>query len=142
GGLAQAPCAPCHVDARMDRLSWDLGNPQGAIKQLTGQNQGAGIPGLSPGTTPTQFQPWHPMKGPMTTQTLQDIIGHEPLHWRGDRDGLEQFDGTFTNLQGATTSLATNEMQDFKDFLGTVRFAPNPFRPIDNSLPTSVPLRG
>ena len=29
------------------------------------------------------------MKGPMTTQTMQDIIGHEPLHWRGDRSGLE-----------------------------------------------------
>ena len=31
------------------------------------------------------------MKGPMTTQTMIDIIGHEPHHWRGDRDGLEEF---------------------------------------------------
>ena len=28
----------------------------------------------------TGCQPWHPMKGPMTTLTLQDIIAKEPHH--------------------------------------------------------------
>src|SRR5581483_5463104 len=88
-GLGQAACASCHVDARTDKLAWDLGSPAGTIKQLTGQNLGAGIPGLAQGQTSPAFQPWHPMKGPMTTQTLQDIVGHEPFHWRGDRFGLE-----------------------------------------------------
>ncbi len=83
-GLGQSSCASCHVDGRMDRLAWDLGDPSGQIKSLTGLNLGANIPGLSPGTSKPAFQPFHPMKGPMTTQTLQDIIGQEPHHWRGD----------------------------------------------------------
>jgi hypothetical protein len=85
---------------------------------------------------------FHPMKGPMTTQTLQDIIGHEPFHWRGDREALEEFDGTFTNLQGRATSVTTNDMVEFKNFLATIRFAPNPFRQFDNSLSTSIALPG
>src|ERR1051326_2021557 len=91
---------------------------------------------------PSMTNNFHPMKGPMVTQTLQDIITHEPFHWRGDRDGIEQFDGTFTNLQGAGTSLSTSEMQELKDFLATIRFAPNPFRQFDNSLSTNLSLPG
>ena len=50
----------------------------------------------------------------MVTLTLQDIIGHEPFHWRGDRDGIEQFSATFTNLQAAATGITTNEMTEVK----------------------------
>ena len=136
-GLGQAACGSCHVDTRFDRLAWDLGDQLDQVKVIgTNINFGA----VPPAPSPTNN--FHPMKGPMTTQTLQDIITHEPFHWRGDRDGIEQFDGTFTNLQGAVSGLTTNEMQEFKNFLATVRFAPNPFRPMDNSLPTSVPLKG
>jgi len=133
-GLGQAACASCHVDARFDRLAWDLGNPTGAVKIITNANFANFVPDTS--------NHYHPMKGPMMTQTLQDIIGHEPFHWRGDREGIEQFASTFTNLQGAVTGLTTNEMQELKDFLATVRFAPNPFRPFDNSLSTNLPLPG
>ncbi|MBL9031873.1 MAG: beta-propeller fold lactonase family protein [Phycisphaerae bacterium] len=141
-GLGQASCASCHVDGRLDRLAWDLGDPSGAVKQLTGQNLGAGLPGLSPGTANPAFQPWHPMKGPMTTQTLQDIIGKEPLHWRGDRAGIEEFNGAFVGLLGDTVQLTAQEMQEFEDFLATIAFPPNPFRNFDNTLPTSVSLAG
>src|SRR5205814_6515096 len=130
-GLGQAACASCHVDGRFDRLAWDLGDPTGAMKKLTATNNNFGR--FAPAVT----NDFHPMKGPMVTQTLQDIIGHEPFHWRGDRDGIEQFDGTFTNLQGSATGLANNEMQDPKSFLGTIRFAPNPFRQFDHSLATT-----
>jgi DNA-binding beta-propeller fold protein YncE len=136
-GLGQAACASCHVDARLDRLAWDLGNPAGTIKQTTGQNLGAGVPGANTG-----FQPWHPMKGPMTTQTLQDIIGHEPLHWRGDRAGLEEFNGAFMSLLGDDVQLTAAEMQQFEDFLATITFPPNPFRNFDNTMPTDVVLTG
>ena len=44
-GLGQIACASCHVDARIDRLAWDLGDPAGALKSLTGQNLGAHVPG-------------------------------------------------------------------------------------------------
>ncbi len=82
------------------------------------------------------------MKGPMVTLTLQDIIGHEPFHWRGDRAGIEAFNVTFTNLQGAATPITTTEMTNVKSFLATIRFPPNPYRQFDNSLPTNVPLPG
>lgn len=133
-GLGQAACGSCHLDARFDRLAWDLGDPAGSIKLLTNANFGR--------FPPSATNHFHPMKGPTTTQTLQDIIGHEPFHWRGDRDGLEQFNLTFTNLQAAPAALTEAEMQEFEDFLATVRFPPNPFRNLDNSLPTNLPLPG
>jgi len=137
-GLGQAACASCHVDSRMDRLAWDLGDPSGLNKPLTGQNLGAGIPGLSAGTTTPAFQPWHTMKGPMTTQTLQDIIGHEPFHWRGDRAGIEEFNGAFMGLLGDDVMLSIAEMQEYEDFLATIAYPPNPFRNFDNTMPATL----
>lgn len=40
------------------------------------------------------------MKGPLLTPTLQDVIGKEPFHWRGDRDGIEEFNPLFVSLLG------------------------------------------
>ncbi|MFA6244861.1 MAG: hypothetical protein WC655_28210, partial [Candidatus Hydrogenedentales bacterium] len=141
-GLGHTSCGSCHIDGRMDRLAWDLGDPSGATKVLNGagpgqHNLGAGIPGLTGG-----FNNFHPMKGPMTTQTLQDIIGKEPLHWRGDRDGLEQFNPAFMGLQGDDVMLTPQEMQEFENFLASIHFPPNPNRNFDNSLPTNLPLPG
>lgn len=136
-GLGQISCASCHVDGTMDRLAWDLGDPSGVVDPLTGLNLGFGLPGLTTG-----FQSFHPMKGPMTTQTLQDIIGHEPHHWRGDRAGIEAFANAFVALQGGEGALAADDMQEFEDFLATITFPPNPFRTIDNALPTDLPLPG
>jgi YVTN family beta-propeller protein len=142
-GLGQAACASCHADARMDRLAWDLGDPAGSVKNVSGtgnpprHNLGAGIPGLT-----DNFTNFHPMKGPMTTQTLQDIIGKEPHHWRGDRDGIEEFNAAFTGLLGDDVMLTPAEMQAFENFLATVRIPPNPFRNTDNTLPANLPLPG
>jgi YVTN family beta-propeller protein len=136
-GLGQVSCASCHVDARNDRLAWDLGDPSGSTQALTGLNLGANFPGLNTG-----FQPFHPMKGPMTTQTLQDIIEHEPHHWRGDRSGIEAFAGAFVGLQGADSQPNPAAMQEFEDFLASITIPPNPYRNIDNTLPSSLPLPG
>ncbi|MBL7646553.1 MAG: YncE family protein [Candidatus Hydrogenedentes bacterium] len=134
-GLGQIACASCHVDARMDRLAWDLGDPAGDLLQLTNRNLGGDIPGLN-----EDFQPFHPMKGPMSTQTFQGIIGQEPFHWRGDRLGLEDFNPAFKGLQADDTELTPTEMQEYEDFLATIHFPPNPYRNLDNTLPTSLPL--
>lgn len=147
-GLGQIACGSCHVDGRMDRLAWDLGDPAGSVKLLSGagnppqHNLGAGIPGLLAGGTSPAFTNFHPMKGPMATQTLQDIVGKEPFHWRGDRDGLEEFNPAFMGLQGDDTMLTAQEMQEFEDFLASTHFPPNPFRNLDNSLPDDLPLPG
>jgi YVTN family beta-propeller protein len=137
-GLGQISCASCHVDARMDRLAWDLGAPDaesGPVGPET-HNLGGGMPILTAG-----FEDHHSMKGPMTTQTFQDIIGKEPFHWRGDRAGLEDFNPAFIGLQGDDQDLTDAEMQEFKDFVATIHFPPNPFRNFDNSLSTSVELK-
>ncbi|HIG10415.1 MAG: hypothetical protein ABGY71_02535 [bacterium] len=129
-GLGQIACASCHVDARVDRLAWDLGDPSGDMKVFDGNCFDTGC------------EDWHPMKGPMLTQTMQDIIGKEPLHWRGDRTGLEEFAGAFVGLQGGDGPLGAQEMTEFEDFLATIHFPPNPFRNFDNSLPTNLDLPG
>lgn len=143
-GLGHIACASCHVDSRMDRLAWDLGDPSAGIKPLNDdedpQNLGANTPGLRVNNTSPSFRNWHPMKGPMSTQTLQDIIRHEPFHWRGDRDGIEEFNPAFVGLQAADSMLTTEEMQEYEDFLATIHYPPNPFRNLDNSLPTNLPL--
>ena len=133
-GLGHIACASCHIDARMDKLAWDLGDPDGTMRPF---NQNCPDGGC---------QNWHPMKGPMTTQTLQDIVGKEPHHWRGDRTGIEEFAPAFHGLLGDDAPLPTqppnDEMQEFEDFLASIRMPPNPFRNFDNSLPTTVPLPG
>ncbi|MEM7349155.1 MAG: hypothetical protein AAF657_00010 [Acidobacteriota bacterium] len=140
-GLGHVSCASCHIDARMDRLAWDLGDPGGEIKPINGEpgqhNLAMNVPGLN-----TDFLDFHPMKGPMVTQTLQDIVGKEPHHWRGDRDGLEEFNGAFTGLQGDDRQLTAAEMQQFEDFLASIHLPPNPYRQRDNALPTDLPLPG
>ncbi len=130
-GLGQASCASCHPDARMDRLAWDLGDPSGEVVQTTINFSGSLVPVT-----------YHPMKGVMMTQTLQDIIGHEPFHWRGDRSHIGEFNQTFTNLLAAPTALAPDELRELGDFLATVRVPPNPLRTLENGLSTNVPLPG
>ncbi len=135
-GLGHISCASCHVDSRMDRLAWDLGDPDGDMK-IFNQNCNMGITVIG-----DPCEDWHPMKGPMVTQTLQNIIGLEPFHWRGDRNGLEEFNGAFVSLLGDDAMLTPQEMQEFKSFLESIHFPPNPFRNLDNTLPTNLPLPG
>jgi len=143
-GLGITACASCHVDARIDRLAWDLGNPAGEPKGIEGLNLGGGLPETSDGLPDLSmgFIDFHTMKGPMLTQTLQDIIGHEPFHWRGDRLGLEEFNPAFVGLQGADREISAEDMQEFEDFLATITFPPNPYRTLRNALSTNVPLPG
>jgi YVTN family beta-propeller protein len=136
-GLGQVSCASCHVDGRMDMIAWDLGNPEGEMTGVAERNCGFGVQ-----QGENACSDFHPMKGPMVTQTLQDIIGHEPHHWRGDKKGLEEFNSAYTGLQGRPSLITDAEMQQFEDFLATVYFPPNPYRNFDNSLPTTLELKG
>ncbi len=128
-GLGQASCASCHVDGRTDHLAWDLGNPAGSM--ISFNQECLGPP-------PGNCIPWHPMKGPMVTQTLQGIIGNEPLHWRGEKGGIEDFNAAYTNLQGADAQLTPVEMQRLKNFVATITYPPNPNRNLDGTLKTSL----
>lgn len=131
-GLGHVSCASCHVDARTDRLSWDLGNPAGVMETVLNANN---TTGNTSGTTTV-----HPMKGPMLTQTLQDIMDYSTLHWRGDRADLNEFNGAFVSLMGAPSQIPEEDMETFGAFLDTIHLPPNPYREIDNSRPSTITL--
>ena len=132
-GNGTMSCASCHVDAEMDLLAWDLGAPQG---QMT-TNQNVTIAGTSSFSFVTNSSPVHPMKGPMTTQTLRGLNTLDPLHWRGDRTNFLQFNGAFQTLMGGLP-LADTNMAAYRDYINTITFEPNPNQNLDRTLPTNL----
>jgi DNA-binding beta-propeller fold protein YncE len=122
-GNGTASCASCHIDSDMDLLAWDLGNPGGGMQTVTSPQTGT-------------FQ-MHPMKGPMTTQTLRGLSGVEPLHWRGDKAGFVDFNVAFNSLMGGSV-ISSADMAAYRDFINTIRFQPNPNQKLDRTLPAFI----
>ena len=136
-GHGDSACASCHIFGDFDSLAWDLGDPFGEIV-----------------ANPNPFRvgsggPFHPMKGPMTTQSQRGMADLGPMHWRGDRTGgteggnpldedlaFKAFNPAFVGLLGRAAELTATQMQQFTDFILTVRYPPNPIRALDN-VPTS-----
>lgn len=94
-------CASCHIGGDMDHLSWDLGNPGGSPLPITRNGASEGIftfiPEIIIQLLPSSadlFTEFLPVKGPMTTQSLRGLENHGAMHWRGDRNGAIQQDGT------------------------------------------------
>ena len=139
-GLGQASCASCHIDARSDGLAWDMGDPAGAMQVF---NQ---VCNLELGGVPDDCGPWHPMKGPMASQTLLGLAGNEPFHWRGDRAYIANFAHLARTLQGMERDLTETELKHLDDYLTAIAMAPNPNRNLDGSLRLRVaggnPTRG
>lgn len=128
-GLGVTACASCHIDARLDAIAWDLGDPSGEVKPFNQDCQtGVG----------TECEDWHPIKGPMMTQTLQGAVGTEPMHWRGDREDLFAFSHAFQTLLGGDSDLSAQDTLAFQDFLATIAFYPNPNRTVDDQLKSSL----
>jgi sugar lactone lactonase YvrE len=145
-GNGNDSCASCHIFGDTDGLAWDLGNPDGIVQQIPN----VFIP-ISPAAIPHHF---HPMKGPMTTQSMRGLTNHGPMHWRGDRTGASRVDGetleeaafkefneAFDALQGLGRELSDADMQAFTDFAMRLNYPPNPIRQLDNSL-TGIEVDG
>ncbi|HTD65745.1 MAG TPA: hypothetical protein VK846_04340, partial [Candidatus Limnocylindria bacterium] len=132
GGLVS--CASCHIDAEMDLLAWDLGNPGGNLE--TNAIAVSGSRALFPPNGVVSNVVFHPMKGPMTTQTLRGLAGVEPLHWRGDRTNFTHFTGAFDGLLGGTT-LSAADMAAYRTFINTVVFQSNPNQNLNRTLPAT-----
>jgi YVTN family beta-propeller protein len=159
----EASCASCHIFGDKDELAWDLGNPDDvvtanpipkrlasgleiALFQLVTTFPGSLINGTG---NPNEF---HPMKGPMTTQTLRGLVNAGAMHWRGDRANgffgvdtrtqppfdsnlsFNNFIVAFQGLLGRASMPTAQEMQRFTDFQLQVQLPPNPVRNLDNSL--------
>jgi mono/diheme cytochrome c family protein len=141
-------CAGCHIFGDMDHLAWDLGNPNGV--RVTSPN--AYSPNVDDFMTRTGFDirrpQVHPMKGPMTTQSLRGMFANGPMHWRGDRTGqvnqapgetLEErafrdFNGAFIDLLGRGSMLTDAQMTSFAKFAMKLTYPPNPIANLDNTV--------
>jgi DNA-binding beta-propeller fold protein YncE len=135
-GLGQASCASCHVDGRMDRLAWDLGDPsQTDLKEERFVDEAG-----SKGNLREKKVTYSMSKGPMVTQTLQGIVGSGPFHWRGDQDELADFNVFYETLLGDDERLTEEEMNGLERYLNSLAFPPNPYRRTDHSVPHTVEL--
>ncbi|MEE8147295.1 MAG: hypothetical protein V3T24_06800, partial [Longimicrobiales bacterium] len=133
----EASCSSCHVFADFDSLAWDLGDPDGDVTSNPNP-----FPVVGFGV------PFHPMKGPMTTQTLRGMANHGPMHWRGDRTGgnamppgspldedlaFKAFNVAFAGLIGRDEGpIPPMDMQSFTDFILEVTLPPNPIKALNN----------
>jgi DNA-binding beta-propeller fold protein YncE len=135
----EASCSSCHVFGDMDDLAWDLGDPDGSV-----------MPNPNPVAVKGKSPPFHPIKGPMTTQTFHGLRDTGPLHWRGDRTGgndeppgdpldsyagFQAFNVAFGGLVGRDEGpFSYADMQKFTEFGMQITPPPNPIRRLDNSL--------
>jgi DNA-binding beta-propeller fold protein YncE len=133
-GSGTGACAACHIDGDMDHLAWDLGDPTQSMTTLT-EDANAQRSGF--GTAKTITVKFHPMKGPMTTQTLRGLVDQSPYHWRGDHANFAAFNTAFTSLLGGP-ELSTADMNLYTNFINTMLFLPNPYENLDRTLPTSL----
>jgi len=146
----EASCASCHVFGDLDSLAWDLGNPDAPVIAAPGPVIGTLF---NPFTQQEMPQIYHPMKGPMVTQSLRGMANHGAMHWRGDRTGgndapstqpnegsyderagFAKFQGGFTELLGRHAPIPAADMEAFTDFVLQITYPPNPIRALDSSL--------
>ena len=133
-GSGTMACAACHIDAEMDLIAWDLGDPTGQMITNVSQTP---VPVGNTVILVTTTNVFHPMKGPMTTQTLRGLNGLAPLHWRGDRTNFLNFNVAFPGLMGAP-SLSDADMAAYRDFINTIAFEPNPNQNLDRTYATNI----
>ncbi len=124
----EASCASCHVFGDMDDLAWDLGNPDDDV-----------VPNANPFIAGQSGDTFHPVKGPMTTQSLRGLANAGPMHWRGDRQGSPfdaflAFDVAFGGLLGRDEgALDPEQMEAFARFALALQYPPNPLRQLSDA---------
>lgn len=122
-GNGTQSCASCHIDGDMDGISWDLGLTDGQMDPAPIQPFPFNL-GL------TQF---HPMKGPMFTQSLRGLDALDPFHWRGEKLDLASFNSGFSGIL-AGDPLSQADLDLFVEWMGATAFPPNPNRNLDDTL--------
>jgi len=80
---------------------------------------------------------FHPMKGPMTTQTLRGLLNLESTALARRRTNFLHFNGAFGSLLGGPI-LSAADMVAYRAFINTVVFQPNPNQNLDRTLPATL----
>lgn len=122
-GHGDQACASCHLFGDSDQFGWELGNPQGTMAPPP------------PGMIDPALQGFHPMKGPMVTQSLRGLPNTGVFHWRGDRADLSAFNPAFVSLMGRGVVLPDSEMAAFTAFVMPLVYQPNPYQFLDRTVP-------
>ena len=164
----EASCGVCHVFGDFDSLAWDLGapSPDGAVVlndnpfvKIFPFDTTPGVPAITASDEAANPVDFHPLKGPMTTQTLRGMDHGGPMHWRGDRSGggfstrapdwdadpnaldanqaFLKFNPAFVGLLGRANQLSPADMQAFATFILKLQQPPNPIRNLDGTLTAS-----
>lgn len=106
-------CMSCHVDGHFDMLMWDLS----AFMDPAG-------------TASPQFEVDD--KGPMATQSLRSLFAAGPLHWRGERAQLADFNqGGFVGLLKRATPLTPEQFAEVEAGTFSLVYPSNPRQPAD-----------
>ncbi len=136
-GHGDAACGTCHIFGDMDKLAWDLGNPFGSIEPNPNSDIIQALFGFGGG-----LSDFHPLKGPMTTQSLRGLTGQGPLHWRGDKTNttdefddetnFEGFSEAFVALLGRAAEPTPAEFAAFSEFVLTLSYPPNPIKNLND----------
>ena len=153
-GHGDGACSSCHISGDKDGISWDLGDPTGNIALYSADNDNVRFIFPSGGNPVpcdnlavcASHQGFDPQKGPMATQTLRSML--EPLHWRGDRATMNDFNGAFVGLLGSKdvgapgppAGLSAADMEAFRQFTLAVRFPPNFYRTVNDTLPSEFEI--
>ncbi|MCI0507510.1 MAG: hypothetical protein L0Z73_15555 [Gammaproteobacteria bacterium] len=143
-------CALCHVFGDFDGLAWDLGNPDEEVVANPNPFATVTVGPITVPLLPPDPPVFHPMKGPMSTQSLRGLDGNGPMHWRGDRVGasaqpgesielgaFKDFNVAFPGLLGRASELAATDIHAYAEFALEITYPPNPIRALDNSLTTT-----
>lgn len=152
----EASCSSCHVFGDFDSLSWDLGNPDEVVSlNAMPINFEVVLPlfpvDISELNGTGVIRDFHPMKGPMTTQTLRGLSNSGPMHWRGDRSNgffginvtsefqsfmnfIVAMPGLVGDTRQPTDPGLQSDMTAFTNFALQVTLPPNPVRALDRSL--------
>ena len=111
-------CASCHLDGHLDGLAWDLSNF------------------LDPEGTPND-QLAYPIddKGALVTQSTRRMEETAPYHWRGEKHGINDFQGAFVTLlenqvAGQPAPIGP-DFQYLRHYLNRLVYPPNPRASLD-----------
>ena len=144
-GHGDAACSSCHLSGDRDGLAWDLGDPTGDFVAYGTPGDNVRFFPIDDPAIAAAHPGFDPEKGPMTTQTLRGML--EPLHWRGDRPTMIQFNKAFVGLMGTAdigpingepAGISAQAMTEFRRFALDIVFPPNPYRNVDDTVPNAV----